>query len=459
MPLPAITITVSPRPNAPQNDKLIQISKQLADRLKIKLNSTIKLYLGKIEINASTITLNLQENEIYIPEHFFKEFHLPIRKYRFKAKYYPEQNTLQLGPVIALLTNFPFIEKKEPHFQAIHKFCEEINQAMEKHGGFFYVFSYDQFPGKGFYFEQGNWLAGKLPLPDVIYNRIHSRKLEQSSSFKQFRKGLEQLMIPLFNDRFLSKWEVYEQVSEEQELLPFIPETKIFSKEHFFDLVQKHETVFIKPVHGSQGRNIIKVSRYSENQYYCQFSPGHARQIEDKTDSLVELFSKIKPLLQNRIYLVQAGIHFVAHEGSAVDYRVLCHKKDRHRWEITSIVARIGAEKEFVSNIARGGITMKPLTVLRTWLNHKDARKVLSAIRKISLDTAKAVSSRSPGITGELGIDIGVDANQKPWLIEVNSKPSKMFEETQGRIRPSAMAIIRFCTMLAFDSIYDKEAD
>ncbi|MDV2887831.1 YheC/YheD family protein, partial [Alkalihalophilus pseudofirmus] len=69
---------------------------------------------------------------------------------------------------------------------------------------------------------------------------------------------MELLMIPLFNDRFLSKWEVYQQIHNEDSLQSAIPVTQIYSKEKLYELAQKYDMVFIKPIHGSQGRNIIK---------------------------------------------------------------------------------------------------------------------------------------------------------------------------------------------------------
>jgi hypothetical protein len=50
-----------------------------------------------------------------------------------------------------------------------------------------------------------------------------------------------------------------------------------------------------------------------------------------------------------------------------------------------------------------------------------------------------------------------VDQEGKLWIIEVNSKPSKNFEDGLGKIRPSAKALIQFCTLLAFDSTIVKE--
>jgi hypothetical protein len=75
----------------------------------------------------------------------------------------------------------------------------------------------------------------------------------------------------------------------------------------------------------------------------------------------------------------------------------------------------------------------------------------------LAIETAETICSSSAGITGELGIDIGVDPKGELWIIEVNSKPSKNFEDGGGKIRPSAKALIQFCTSLAFESTMIKE--
>jgi carbamoylphosphate synthase large subunit len=75
----------------------------------------------------------------------------------------------------------------------------------------------------------------------------------------------------------------------------------------------------------------------------------------------------------------------------------------------------------------------------------------------LALETAAIIGHHSEGVTGELGIDIGVDDNSRLWIIEVNSKPSKSFEDGLKKIRPSAKAIIQFCTMLALDKAIVKE--
>ena len=100
---------------------------------------------------------------------------------------------------------------------------------------------------------------------------------------------------------------------------------------------------------------------------------------------------------------------------------------------------------------------MKPLLALTTCFNQETSLQLLSVMRDLSIEAADIVSRNTNGVTGELGIDIGVDDTGRPWIIEVNSKPSKNFEDTLTKIRPSAKAIIQFCTKLALDGVLEME--
>lgn len=440
-----------------RKDFVVQMSTQLFTHLKITNTTDLKISLGKKTITANVIIAEMATNEMLLPENMIKDFCLPLQSHKFQALYQTESHTLMLGPMVGLLTNFTANKQEEPHFRSIHTFCEELHQGITEDGGFFYVFSYDKFLNEGHYLKEEKWIPFEPPMPDVIYNRIHSRKLEQKEAYKHFRKRLNQLMIPIFNHSFLSKWEVYEQISKERQLFPYIPETKPFSKEHLLDFIQKYETIFLKPIHGSQGRNIMKVTKERENYYTFQTSLTDQNDYFGSNYSLAEIYQLIKMIIQNRIYIIQQGIDLVTLQANAMDFRVLCHKNHTNQWEITSIVARIAAEQEFVTNIARGGTITRPLNALKTCMSHKQANDVLELMRELALETASVISSHTTGITGELGIDIGVDHEGKLWLIEVNSKPSKNYEEGIRKIRPSAKAVIQFCTMLAFETKPIKE--
>ncbi|OLS36519.1 hypothetical protein BTR25_17660 [Bacillus sp. MRMR6] len=357
---------------------------------------------------------------------------------------------MYLGPVVGLLTEFNSLAT-EPSFGSIHAFCEELHHGILEAGGFFYVFTYKEFNVQGYYYSNGNWLPSELPLPDVIYNRIHSRRLEYTNDFTLFRKKLEQLNIPLFNDRFLSKWEVHQQLINENHLVTHVPETGLFSKENLTYFLEKYETVFIKPVHGSQGRSIFKLEKIdgvlSVDSSLKAFSEKKLTKF-----TIDEIYLQLKPLLNNRIYIVQQGIQLITYESRGMDFRVLCHMNHRDFWEVTSVVARVSAEAEFVSNIAKGGEVMAPQTAIEKSFIAKEATRILSEMKELAVEITSWISLQSSGIFGELGIDIGIDHTGKLWLIEVNSKPSKNFEDGKLKIRPSAKAIIKFCTKLAFDT-------
>jgi glutathione synthase/RimK-type ligase-like ATP-grasp enzyme len=451
------TILLEPRDSKDANDCILQMSIELFQHFHLKKVQEVSVMVGKKLISMDVQIVDIAHNMIVFPENIFTEFYLPIQAYKFQARYNLENQILQLGPIIGLITDFSANEDGVPHFRSIHLFCEMLHHGVKENGGFFYVFAYNEFLNKGYCFENGTWIPSALPLPDVIYNRVHSRRLEQTNSFKKFRAKLEQLNIPIFNDRFLSKWEVHEKLFHEKQLQSFLPETRIFSRASLMEFAEKFETTFIKPIHGSQGRNIIKLAKGDDNHYTVQSSLSSIAENNAKTYSIDQIYQQIKPVLNKRLYIIQQGIPLVTNNGCVMDFRVLCHKNSTNYWRVTSIVARISAEQEFVTNIAKGGTVMKPVEALTTCMNKTDALEVLERIKDLSMQTGSVISQLPSGIMGELGIDIGVDPNGKPWIIEVNSKPSKGFEEYQLKIRPSAKAIIQYCTILAFDNEIEKE--
>lgn len=348
------------------------------------------------------------------------------------------------SPVIALLTEIK--EDNGPDFGKVHSFCEELHQGISELGGTFYVFSLSGFSEEGvegFYFDEEEWKKASLPLPNVVYNRISSRRTEFSKGFKGFLNKLDSLGIKIFNHRFLSKWEIHEFLMKEEHLHPYIPETELFSEQSLAKMLDNHEELYIKPVHGSQGRHIVRLVQ-SEEQLDIYFSSGPAKDLPS-FKSIPELARYLAPLTVKKYHIIQQGIQLSEMNGRKLDFRVLCHKNDQDFWKVTSIVARVSAEHYFVSNIARGGEIMKPGYILSMIFGKEQARQQLALMKELALETAEAISQHAEGLTAELGIDIGIDIKGNLWLIEANSKPSKNFEERGTKIRPSTKAIIEHC--------------
>lgn len=454
-----IPVIVAPFKKDNEKEISISLSKALMNRLGIEKKHKLHLCIGK---KTKKIHIHVKESlfdEIHFSRMLLTEFRLPVQPFKLVAGYSQKKQILYLGPVVALVNDFHLDHSDEPHFGSIHAFCHELHQRIAETGGLFYIFHYKDFSETGcigYSFEDGKWISSLHPLPDVIYNRIHSRKMEHAPGFKAFRSTIEKLDITFFNDRFLSKWEINQCLADECLLHPHIPETHLFSQKNLEDLLQKYSTVYIKPVHGSQGRNIFKLEK-EETNIIWQTSQDPDSAKKAKKAAFADIFNELKPLLRNQIYIVQQGISLLEFQNRTMDFRVLVHKKQNRLWEVTSLVARISAEQQFVSNIAKGGEIMKPHMALVSCFSNDKAMELLSRIKELSIFAADAVSKKTKGLMGELGIDIGLDPDGKPWIIEVNSKPSKNSEDTPLKIRPSAKAIIQFCTKLAFDGAAELE--
>jgi hypothetical protein len=343
-------------------------------------------------------------------------------------------------------------------FGSIHDFCKELAEYTETKGGLFYVASLAMYTGHerlGYMLENNRWVKTYVPEADCIYNRIHSRKTERSPKFQEFLQHLQNSHIPIFNERFLHKWEVYYHLANYDYLCPFLPETQMLtSKQTLEQFLAKYETVFIKPIYGSQGKKIFRIQK-KENHFLLQYST-FSMEKEQIYPSVSALFPALKERIRQPV-IIQQGIPLQTYKSRPVDFRLLCHRVNDGKWKLTSAVARVASEENFVSNVARGGELFHINHILNELYEPGINTSQKNFLKELSLEIAAALSASTTGLYGEFGIDLALDTRGKPWIIEVNTKPSKNFDTplSAKRIRPSAKAIIDYCTYL----INKKERD
>ncbi|WP_071459059.1 YheC/YheD family endospore coat-associated protein [Bacillus massilinigeriensis] len=346
-------------------------------------------------------------------------------------------------PIIAVLVQVKGGDQSSPNFGNLHSFCIELSLHAIDAGILLYVFTLDGIADdgiNGYRLENRQWAKELLPYPDIVYNRLYSRKTETGKKFSKFLKLAAHQDIVIFNSHFLHKWEVHQLLSKHEGLESHLPETSLYSPEALSRMMCSGKTVYLKPIHGSLGKKIIRLTSNEDN-IIADFS-AFPNEKERIFPTVKEAANILPSLLGREIFIIQRGIPLITQNGKPIDFRVLCHIDSSLIWKTTSIIARIAGEGDITSNLSRGGKTEKPIKVLLPLFGREKSTTIYNNMKKFAIAVSEIISEHCSGTFGELGVDIGVDVAGEIWLIETNSKPSKNFPMNDTRIRPSAKSII-----------------
>ncbi|MGE8205111.1 YheC/YheD family protein [Heyndrickxia sp. NPDC080065] len=424
----------------------VEISDGLLKNLNIPFKETIEIKLGGEEI---LVRLNRSQHSsdketIFFNQSCFLAAKLPFLPIKLQA--IAQHHCLILGPIVAVITEIKMNKGESPLFSSIQTFCEELHEYSRQYGGLFYVTNLSRFPNAGFYYDQGNWIENLTPKANIIYNRIHSRRIEDNPKFQLLKKKWEKDGFLLFNASYLTKWQVHETIFKKNYLNVFLPKTSLFKEVNVDQWILKYKDLYLKPDTGSQGRQIIHF--FINDNHFDIEQISFSKETNYSFSTLKKALEQIKEWIGTKKFIVQETIPLIQIDGKRIDFRFLCIKKSIDQWNITSAVARMSGDKHFVSNIAQGGTIIRPEKILTILFEKEKAAQTLLLMKELALEIASAISDGTDGLIGELGIDIGVDYNGRPWLIEVNSKPSKQKVEDSPMIRPSAKAIYHYCKAL-----------
>jgi glutathione synthase/RimK-type ligase-like ATP-grasp enzyme len=425
----------------------IYLDEMSCKRWQIQNGEKITIVAGQRSMSVDVHSFSSIERECKLSILTSQYLSLPNFTSPISITFFKSIKKLVIGPFFAIVMDQPLLS--DGTFGDMETFFQEMNTYCSKRGFPIYLTDLQALQDEvitGYWPNEKGWESRELPLADVFYNRIHSRQLENSVHFEQFTADLQHHHIPLFNACFLSKFEVHTLLSKEEMLHPHIPESILFQhKDDVCAFIQDHPTTYIKPIFGSQGRQIGKVTKVDEG-----FRFEHSGNVSDiyiaKTE--IELFTFLKNFSKNRSFIIQKGISLLEWDRKKVDFRILLHQTKEHDWKVTSMVARMGGEGHIVSNIARGAEMKNGIQFLKERFDRPLALRLQQTLVQLAKKTAHQLTDQHHGLFAELGIDLALDDQLHPWIIEVNSKPSKKFEGNYEKVRPSVKAIIDCMTML-----------
>jgi len=446
---------VTIRSSAIMDDHTVWISEKLLRKWGIPSNQYINLRFGAFRSRVKAVPTKLVRR-VRINKTLAQAMELAGGE-TLRAAFRPSSQTLSVGPLIGVLMPRASTQRPDP-FGDMTAFCKELTEAAKQQGASVFFFTpsgiqennYDKIQGWSY---NGSWRQGEFPMPDVIHNRLTSRKLENLPEVqKLFREAKARHGTHVFNEKYVDKTEVFAALKQRSHLHRYLPESHAFTGFALLKtMAAKYRTVFIKPIKGSLGRGIMRLSRSATGGYVCHYS-GQKETRRAEYSSLAKAYAAMSQRMKTQKYQIQQGINIASVNGRPVDFRALVQKGVSGEWGVTSIVGRIAGANHFVSNLAKGGtIAAAKDAIAQSNIPASRRGASLAALRKAAVEIAEGIDATIDAHFGELGVDLALDQSGRVWLLEVNSKPSKNdnTQLTEGKIRPSVKTLVKYARYLA----------
>ncbi|HBQ86036.1 MAG TPA: hypothetical protein DER33_01205 [Syntrophomonas sp.] len=433
-----------------------------SDLAELNLGQKVEVAVGQRLNRIKVLSTSMQKTKLaYINNPTAQMLLLPA-KLLLDYKVIKNPPRIKLGPVVGVLTTANRNSKSGlPIGKETYYLGELVSYARRK-GVFVYLFystgvNWHSQTIKGYTLDFNKesahkWVSGEYPFPDIVYNRIRSRNVENSRTMVELLDRFQHLGINLFNTRFLDKWDVYNALMSSPRLRHFLPPTVFFSRVELFKFLQQYPEVFLKPRNSSIGKGIVKIKRTSG--CYMLALAKSAKPSWHYYDSYEELYQALLAIMDDSSrYLVQMGIELAKIQNKVFDLRTQVQKNGRGEWTLTGTAVREAAPDRFVTHIPNGGSARKYDEVIeKTFGSSVTTKRSLDKQLHLIAREAPIILDDLPGWSlAVLSIDIGIDRYGKIWIIEINSKPSS-FDEPDIR-RAYLRYFTDYCKYITFKNI------
>jgi glutathione synthase/RimK-type ligase-like ATP-grasp enzyme len=413
------------------DNNILQLSKDCALYLRVQNRQNVQLYVGK-QCKVFKILVRKSDKSsksMSMNPEVLKRLHLRSNwKYGVSA----DKDIICLGPVVGIMADTTRNSNKP--FGAQTYFIKQLLTAGRNLGEISFAFdpshvNWEKETITGYNYGKNGWVKAIFPIPDVVYPRAKG----VSSSKISVRRRLEEMGVVFLNPVFVGKWQTYRIISQNPALAPYIPDTRLIKNFDQLDkMISKYQAVYLKPVSGSQGRNIIKVVKGKNSSVYQYQYQYNGKTYSGTASSLSKLKSYLKKVMRNRPYIIQKQINLLRLNGNLIDVRVLVQKDHSGIWGVTGMACRVGRQGSITSNICSGGKGQKVETILKNHFSSSEKiREILEEIDFLVIESARTLEE-SIGQSGEMGVDVGIDKNGKIWFIETNIRPGRQVFDLIG---------------------------
>ncbi|MED1602504.1 YheC/YheD family protein [Alkalihalophilus marmarensis] len=259
--------------------------------------------------------------------------------------------------------------------------------------------------------EQRTWEPIVCEMPRVVINRI---SLDTGwACFFRFHLGER-----MINNFSFSKWEMYQWLSQHPTLINYLPKTSLVKTGYeLLLLLDQDEKGYLKPIGRSFGNGIYKIAKQANKMY----------KVEDKNQAALllsesELLDFFEKNCKKEGYIFQQMLDLTI-GNHPVDFRLIFMKDGNTKWKDLGLILKKGVQGGIISNRGQVKEGTSALKNIFLFSNRKalELRKEMSDIAKMAVSEMELYGGPNSNL-GNVGMDIGIDKNNKLWIIEINHR-------------------------------------
>lgn len=267
-----------------------------------------------------------------------------------------------------------------------------------------------------------NFIRKVVPTPSVIHNRaIYPNRSAHRVIHQLIDNGT---LIFNVNNRY-GKDTMHQLLASDPHLSSYLPMTALASVATVNKMMNQYSDLILKPCKGSVGRGIYRLVRLSKEVWSVAFASS-----KDKPRHQISKFRypHLPEWLRRKIaqtpYLIQERIPLAEYNGRPLDLRISVQRGFGGAWQVTGMFAKVSSPQTFVSNIARGAHVYPADLLLCKIMSPAEATSCLAHIEELSLAIALFLERHLPQLA-DLGLDIGITSNGRPYFIECNGRDQR----------------------------------
>jgi glutathione synthase/RimK-type ligase-like ATP-grasp enzyme len=217
---------------------------------------------------------------------------------------------------------------------------------------------------------------------------------------------------------YKGKWKKYNVLMKDERLKPFIPETKRLNEVSFWEMMDRHQQVIVKPNRGRWGIGLMKIKRVGNDEYEL-----HSELNKWIIQGRLDTYNIVKRYLRKKKNIVQQAIDVATINDCPFDLRVMVQKNEAHpSWVITGIVAKVASKGYFITNTAHKVMYMQDALEEST-TSTIPVYEIMQKVEEVALMAANQLSTYYVN-HHIFGLDIGIDHHGNPWIFEANYSPN-----------------------------------